>query len=337
LAQFKKDHIGLMPTEQGGAVPQLEAELDTTKKLENDLNVAELRRAELAKQLRGDSVIGAAGSGSSGGAAGSGGDTVSRINEAQARLDDLRLRFTDKHPDVIAASQILADLKARRQAEIEKLRSGDAAAVASSGASTSPVYQSIRQQLNNADLDITTLRGQLAQHRDKAAQLKKRLDTAPQVEAEYSDLTRDYTATKEQYETLLKNLDKARMGERADDAGSVRFEIMQPPAASFGPVFPRRTLFLAGVLAIAGAAGAALMYGLHLLRPVVGSVRGLAQLTDLPVLGTVSAAFPRELAAQARRALLGFLGAGAVLVCLFGVVLALNHFGFRISGLSATP
>lgn len=333
LADFKKEHIGLMPTEQGGVVPQLEAALDLIKKLENDLNVAQLRRAELDKQLRGDAVIGAAGTGQVGRATGAGGDTLSRINEAQAKLDELLQRYTDKHYDVVAARQILADLEARRQAEIEMLRSGDAAAAASSGVSTNPIYQSIQQQLNTADLEITTLRGQLAQQRDKVVQLRRRLDTAPQVEAEYKDLIRDYDAKKEQHDTLLKNLEKARMGERADDAGSVRFEIMQPPTAPFGPVFPSRSLFLAGVLVLAVAVGAALTYLLHLFRPVVGSMRGLAELTELPILGVVSSAFPQQLTAQSRRSLIGFLGAGAILVGACAVALLLNHMGFRIEGL----
>ena len=59
-----------------------------------------------------------------------GGDTVSRIQEMQAKLDELLLRYTDRHPDVIAARAALADLKQRRINEMESLRRGDASAVA---------------------------------------------------------------------------------------------------------------------------------------------------------------------------------------------------------------
>jgi polysaccharide chain length determinant protein (PEP-CTERM system associated) len=321
-----------MPTEQGGYFSQLQSEIDLTKKLENDLNVAISRRSELARQLRGESVIGSTAVVSTTGNRGAS-DTVSRINEAQARLDELLLRYTDKHPDVIAARETLAELKARRASEIEKLRSGDAAAVASSGVSTNPVYQNIQLQLNQADVEIASLRGQVTQHHEKAADLRKRLDIAPKVEAEFAQLNRDYDTNKALYTTLLGNYEKAQLGERADNAGSVRFDIVQPPTAPFGPVFPRRTLFLVGALAAALAAGAALAYLLHLLRPVVSSVRGLSELTELPVLGVVSAAFPRQLTMQAKRSLFGFLGAGAVLACVFVVVLLLNHVGFRIAGL----
>jgi hypothetical protein len=44
------------------------------------------------------------------------------IRETQARLDELLLRFTDKHPDVIEARRALENLKKRRQTEIAAIR-----------------------------------------------------------------------------------------------------------------------------------------------------------------------------------------------------------------------
>jgi polysaccharide chain length determinant protein (PEP-CTERM system associated) len=330
LAEFKKDNVGLMPTEQGGYFAELQTAMDTATRLQNELNVAVSRRAELARQLRGESVIGAVPAVP--GVGGAGTDTVSRINQMQARLDELLLRFTDNHPDVKEARATLQELQARREQELDRLRRGDASAAASSGVSANPVYQSIQLQLNQVDVEIASLRGQVRQHQAKAADLRKRLDIAPQVEAEFAQLNRDYDVTKAQYTALLANYEKSQLGEAADDAGSVRFEIVQPPDAPYGPVSPRRTLLLAGVLAAALGAGGALTYLLHMLKPVVGSTSNLAELTDLPVLGVVSAAFPRQLAARARNQLLRFLGAGSVLAAAFAGVMVLNWLGVRLSG-----
>jgi polysaccharide chain length determinant protein (PEP-CTERM system associated) len=337
LAEFKKQNIGLMPTEQGGYFTQLQTEIDAAKKSETDLQVAESRRAEIARQMRGEAVIGATGAapvlGSSGVSAGS--DTVTRIKETQAKLDELLLRFTDKHPDVIAMRETLVELQRRRDEEIASLRRGDANVVAASGVGNNPVYQSMQLALNQADIEIASLHGTLAQHRAKAAELRQRLDTAPQVEAEFAALNRDYDVNKAQYTALLAKYEKARLGEEADSAGSVRFEVVQPPNASFAPVFPHRTLFLAAALAAALAAGAGLAFLLHILRPVVGSARSLASLTGLPVLGVVSAAFPKRLREAAHRDLFQFAGGVACLVILFAAVLALNWWGFRL-GAAAT-
>jgi polysaccharide chain length determinant protein (PEP-CTERM system associated) len=339
LAEFKKQHIGLMPTEGGGYFAQLQAEMDAARKDETDLQIATSRRAELARQLRGEAVITAAGATSVLGASGltSGSDTLTRMKETQARLDELLLRFTDKHPDVIAARQTLQELQRRRAEEIASLRRGDANAVAASGAGSSPVVQSIQLAMNQADVEIASLRGSLAQHRSKATDLRDRLDSAPKVEADFAALNRDYDVNKAQYTALLGNYQKARLGEQADNAGSVRFEILQPPSANFAPVFPRRTMFLAGALLLGLVAGGGLAYLLHLMLPVVGSARSLGELTGLPVLGVVSAAFPGKMHAEVKRDLMHFAAGGACLIAAFALVLILNWSGFRIALSSHAP
>jgi polysaccharide chain length determinant protein (PEP-CTERM system associated) len=337
LAEFKKRNVGLMPSDQaqpgGGYFSQLQAEIDAAKKTETDLEVALARRGELSRQLRGEAVVSAAGSTPIIGAAGisAGTDTVSRIKETQAKLDDLLLRFTEKHPDVIAARETLQELQRRRTVEIESLKRGDANAVASSGASSNPVFQSIQLALNQADVEIASLRGQLVNHREKANELRKRLDTAPGVEAEYSQLTRDYDVNKTQYTALLSNYEKARLGEQADSAGSVRFEIVQPPSASYTPVFPRRVLLLAGVMVAAIVLGVGVIWLMALLRPVVGTAQSLIDLTGLPVLGVVSAAFPGRIRADVRRSLMRFAAGMGCLLFAFVVVVLMSRAGVRLA------
>jgi polysaccharide chain length determinant protein (PEP-CTERM system associated) len=143
LADFKKHNVGAMPTEEGGYFTRLQSEMDAVKTAQTALSVAMSRREELTRQLNGESPLSAAAApgsvlGAPGASAG-GGDTLSRIRETQAHLDELLLNYTDKHPDVIAARQTLAELTARRASEIESLRRGDASALANSGAAANPV------------------------------------------------------------------------------------------------------------------------------------------------------------------------------------------------------
>jgi polysaccharide chain length determinant protein (PEP-CTERM system associated) len=226
LAAFKKKNVGLMPTEQGGYFTQLQTEVDAAKKAETDLAIALSRREELAKQLHSDTAISSAGASGSaqGGRGTSGGDTWSRIQEAQAKLDELLLKYTDRHPDVIAARATLDELKQRRTAELDSLKRGEPGAVASSGAGNNPVYQNIQLALNKEDVEIAALRRELAQHQSTVAELRQRLNSAPQVEAEFQQLNRDYAVNKAQYASLLARYPKARLGDSAGAAGSVRFE-----------------------------------------------------------------------------------------------------------------
>ena len=334
LAEFKKKNIGLMPSEQGGYFTQLQNEVDAEKKAETALSIALSRREELSKQLHGDAVVSAAGaSGMVVGATGvaTGGDTLSRIQETQAKLDELLLKYTERHPDVVATRAALDDLKKRRSAEMDSLRRGDASAVASSGAGNNPVYQSIQLELNKQDVEIAALRRELSQHQGTVAELRQRLNSAPQVEAEFQALNRDYDVNKAEYSALLENYQKARLGEKADNAGSVRFEVVVPPTAPMATVWPRRTLFLAVVFLGALAVGAGAAYGFSKMRPVVSSARSLASITDFPVLGAVGTAFPAKQRAVYRADALRFATAASCLFIAFIVVLSLNWGGVRIN------
>jgi polysaccharide chain length determinant protein (PEP-CTERM system associated) len=335
LAEFKKRNLGLMPSDQGGYFAQLQKETDAAKKAEIDLSIAVSRREELNKQLHSDQVVSAAASG--GPAAGSptatGNDTLSRIQQGEAKLDELLLKYTDQHPDVIATRATLEELKKRRAAELVSLRNGDAAAVAASGAGSNPVYQSMRLELNKVDVEIAALRQELTQHQTAVADLKQHLNSAPQVEAEFQQLDRDYDVNKAQYTALLENYQKATLGERADSAGSVRFEVVLPPTAPVMPVWPRRTRLIGIMWLVALGAGAGLAYGLHRLKPSLRSVTALNELTPFPTLGVVGGAFPTRERADKRRSVWLFCAASSALVLLFVVVLMLNwagvHFPFQ--------
>jgi polysaccharide chain length determinant protein (PEP-CTERM system associated) len=331
LAAFKKKNVGLMPSDQGGYFVQLQKEVDDAKKAESELSVAMSRRDELAKQLHSGSVISAAGNSAANGGRGGGSDTLSRIQETQAKLDELLLKYTDRHPDVIATRATLVELKQRRATELASLQRGDASAVASSGAGNNPVYQSMQLELNKVDVEIAALRRELAQHQGTVADLRQRLNSAPQVEAEYQQLNRDYDVNKTQYTALLGSYQKARLGEQADNAGSVRFEIVLPPSSPLVPVWPRRTLLLGLIWLAALGVGAAVAYGLHFIKPILSSVSAVNALTAFPVLGVVSVAFPTAQKEKMWRHAWRFSAATACLIVALGLALALNGLGARLS------
>ncbi len=334
LAAFKAQHIGLLPTEQGGYSAELQKQMDAIDDVKGKLAIARSRKAALERELHGDVAVEAAGTiapATGPGGIVAGADIATQIAQTQARLDELLLKFTDKYPDVIAAREQLKELKRRQAEEIARLRQGDPAAIAATRAGSNPVFQNVQLALTQANTDIADLTTELGQHEAKAAELRRLLDTAQQVEAQYNQLNRDYDVNKAQYTALLQSYEKARLGERADDAGSVRFEIVQPPSADFVPVSPRRTLSLAGVLLAAIAAGGGLAYGLHRLNPVVTSPAGLAELTGAAVLGTVGVAFPELEARKARQDRLRLSLAAAALLASFVVAVILSVSGYRLT------
>lgn len=336
LAEFKKGHMGMVPGDQhADYFTRLQNEIDAVKKSQSALSAAMTRRDALQRQLRGDAPAAFAGGGvvipGQTGVQG-GGDTLSRIKETQAKLDELLLHFTDKHPDVIATRQTLADLKVRREAELEALRRGDPGAAAATGASNNPVYQNIQLALNQAQVEVATSQADLGDHQQKVAELRRMVDTMPQVEAEYAQLNRDYNVTKAQYTALAERLEKARVGEEADANGSVRFEVIDPPTSPFAPVWPKRALFLAAVLAAGIVAGIGVAFVLSMLKPVFNTARTLSDATDLPVIGTVSLSHTDRELADIKWGYLRYSVLSGLLVAALVVVMIIGRFFAPLGG-----
>jgi polysaccharide chain length determinant protein (PEP-CTERM system associated) len=324
LAAFKKKNFGLVPGAEGDHFSRLTTETQEVKRLQSAIGVANSRRNELQRQLRGETQFvvptgSATASPTPGGQTSQ--DTASRIQETQARLDDMLLRFTDKHPDVIATREILTQLQARQQQEIEALKRGDRGAAAVAGAQSNPLYQGIQTQLNLVDVELAALRVDLSNHERNAAALRQLVDTAPEVEAEFARLTRDYDVTKTQYNLLLERLERARVSGDAEQTGVVSFNVVDPPTAGFEPTFPNRPLLLIAVLVLGLGLGGGTAYLLHMLRPVFSSERTLAELTGLPVLGVVTRTWVDKYRAQMRGGLMRYAVASGLLLVAFLVVL----------------
>lgn len=323
LARFKKENVGLMPGVQGDYFTRLQNEMDSLSKTQTQLSVAMRRRDELQRQLRGEQPLITSGGGVAtavpSAPAGAGGDTASRIREGQQRLDDLLLRFTDKHPDVIALRATLKDLQQRQADEIEAARKGDTGAAARIGLTASPVFQNLQLQYNQVEVEIAALQADIGDRQRRIASLRSLINTAPEVEAEFSRLDRDYGVTKTQYQALVERLGRARLGEQAAQTGVIRFEVIDPPSAGFKPSAPNRPLLTGAVLLFALVAGTAAAYVLNMLLPVFSGSRQLNQVTGLPVLGVVSMTWIERYHIQARRSALIFSIAAAGLIVLGAV------------------
>jgi polysaccharide chain length determinant protein (PEP-CTERM system associated) len=338
LADFKKRNVGLMPGTQGDYFSRLQAEQDALSKAQANLEIAIRKRDELQRQLRGESPVlttPMGGGAVPGAPTGGSNDTATRIRETRTRLDELLLRFTDKHPDVIALRANLAELQQRQAAEIDAARRGDPGAAARTGLAANPVFQSIQLQYNQAEVDLAALRADMADRQRKVASLKNMVNTAPEVEAEYSRLNRDYDVTRAQHRALIERLERARVSEDAEATGVVRFELIEPPTASFAPVAPNRKLLIIATLFMSTCVGLALAYLLHMLKPVFSNVRQLHEITGLPVLGMVSITWLDKYRTATRRGLLVYAAAASALAAFtFVLLLVQTRLSTLIHGLS---
>jgi len=337
LAEFKRRNIGRLPTQEGSYADSLQTEMADFQTLRSQERVLLSRRQQLTNQLvaepqyvPGDSVITPPG----GTRPASGSDLDSRIRESEARLEELLLVYTPRHPEVIALQEALAQLRIRRREELTVL--GVTSIPEGGNLAANPVYEQIRLQRNQVDVDLAALRGQIADRTQRIAEMKRWLETMPEVEAELAQLTRDYDVLRTRYSELLMQLETAKLSDAVGERDQVEFSVLDPPAALGQPVAPKRMMLLMGVLVLGLAAGGATGFGMSKLNPVFDSVAKLRAVTGLPVLGAISATWLDRRLVRRRMEMLRIAAASAALLVVFvGVVLARDigsHFFTSLTG-----
>lgn len=222
-----------------------------------------------------------------------------RIEAQQRNLDALLQRFTEQHPDVVGARRMIAELEVQRRKQVAELtkqaaeqRKAQAARIAANpevAISGTPAYQELSKILATAEVRVASLQARVGEYSTRLAKARESLKTAPQTEAELTQLNRDYAIHKKNYEDLVARRESATLsGDLESTTGIADFRLIDPPRSSTKPVAPNRMLLLPGVLVAALAGGAGLAFLLSQMRPVFYDSRSLRTALGLPVLGVVT-------------------------------------------------
>ena len=242
-------------------------------------------------------------------------DALARLDAERKRLDDLRMRFTDAHPEVAAARATVE----RLEAEARRLNDIEARALAVHGMvgkaaineTYRPLYQRLRGDLSEAEVRAAALASQLSVKQSQLAQMRELADRMPRLETEMAQLRREQEMARKNYEQMLARSESASLGAKADvSAELAEFRIVEPTAVSRWPAFPGPLHGAAGLFLLAPLLGLAAAALAEWLRPVIHDARSLRLLGERPVLGTVSISHTPETQRRER-----FAGAAFALAC----------------------
>jgi polysaccharide chain length determinant protein (PEP-CTERM system associated) len=280
---------------------------------------AQNRRDELRRQLRGEEPTFGMGAPPPSIEQFSGSSALdARIQNLQTRLDDLLLKYTEKHPDVQALKDTIASLEKQKEEELAQMQKGSPAAQSQS-LESNPVYQQLKISLGEAEATVAGLKVRVDQFRNEVARLKGAVDTIPEVEAEFKRLNRDYEINKKNYEELVERRESAKLSEQADQTSdNVKFRIIDPPFVPSNPVGPNRPMLISVVLLGALLAGLAFAVFLSQIKPTFDTVRNVTRELGLPVFGSVSRVWTGNTKMKRRAEVLAFGAGGLVLLMLYG-------------------
>lgn len=294
LADFKKENVGLMPSEGQDYYQRLQVAIDELDTVQADYNRVLRRRDELQKQIEGEEptfgLLAAPDRPSSSSGSARTGDPVEAYEQ---ELASLLLKYTEKHPQVIALRDRIAQMRklggGAPEEDEQPVYELDSDILNVNSLDLNPVYQSLKIAISEANADLSEVGEQVAAAKSRVEYLRKMVDTIPEIEAQLSRLNRDYEVNKTQYTALLKRLESARLSDEAEFRNEeIKFRIIEPPVIPNKPTSPNRPLLATVVLAGGLLCGAGLSFLLNLVNPVFNSVEDLRRALQLPVLGTVS-------------------------------------------------
>ena len=214
-----------------------------------------------------------------------GSETERRLEAARKKLDDLLVRYTDAHPDVINTRSTIRDL------ERELVRESNRPADPRPGRGKVPnrLYQEMSIAMAEADAKVASLAARVSEAEAQSKRAREIALAIPKVEAEYIQLNRDYDSNKQNYEKLLQRRDAARLaGSIEENTGSREFRVVDPPRVSPKPVSPNRPLLLVGTLVVSIILGLAVALVRELANPAYYEPNALKAATNVPLFGAIT-------------------------------------------------
>lgn len=315
LATFKRQNVGMLPGSGADYYARLQAALADLSQAELSLQEAQNRRRSQQRQMTDLESQEELSMGLYSGATGPTSAVDSRIQSLQTQMDEMLLRYTENHPDVIELQRLISSLEEQRKEEQKML------AEAGPAASSNPMVQQMRMLLSETDAQIASMNARVKEYSRRVDELKNLVDTVPQIEAELTRLNRDYEVNKRNYEELLKRREAASISEKAEVRGDdIKFKVIDPPRVPLSPSGPDRLLFMSLVLLGSLAVGVGVAFLLSQIRPTFDDTKSMKDITGIPVLGVVSMVRTDEYVNKRRMAIVAFTSAWLMLLAVYGGV-----------------
>jgi polysaccharide chain length determinant protein (PEP-CTERM system associated) len=316
LKEFKQKNIGMMPGQGGDYYAKLAETSAQLRQAQLDQQEAINRRNQLKRQLEDEEPELTAAA-----AISSNSEVDGRISALERQMDQLRLQYTDLHPDILSTKRLIEKLEAQKKADLAAAGKNDPAGARIQN----PVYQQLTIAIAEADATVASLQARVGEYQRRYGELRNASNMIPQVEQEFTQLTRDYDVYRQNYDALLKRRESVTMsGEVESKTDTVDFRVIDPPFVPSRPAWPNRPLLLSLVTLAGLIAGIGVAFLLSQLRRTVTDRRVLRELTGLPLLGAVSRVETDETRRRKRKSLVSYLATLGSLIAAYGAVMVLQ-------------
>jgi len=268
LAQFKTQYGDALPDAQNRNLMGVDRSQRDLSDIERDIRDAEGEEGLLELQIKevSPSLIAAVG------------DWRTEVAKMRAELALAEQKYTAQHPDVKRLRRAIADLAAQ----------GGASGSATGARPDNPEYLRVESQLKAKRRELAALRATASRLRGDLFGYEKNLSTAPNVEREYLQLSREYESAQSRYQDLQQKMKQAALVQTLEsEARGERFTLIRPASVPAKPFSPNRL----GIILIGVVLGGGLAVLLAVLRdaadPTVRSADDLEEVLDVAPVGAI--------------------------------------------------
>jgi polysaccharide chain length determinant protein (PEP-CTERM system associated) len=295
LAEFQRQYVGKLPGEETSNVTmltsmntQLEAITEALTRMEQDKSYAEANLAQqTANAAAGASVGSPAGLPPSVSPNGPSTQQV-ELQALERQEADLTAHYTDDYPDVVQIRRKIADLRQEIAKNPVPVTSGGSQAAAQSRTPESQGMQQMQAQIHALDIGIDQKKRQQAELQTSIRTYQDRIASSPLVQEQYKELTRDYQTAQTFYNTLLAQMNRAKMAtdlERRQEGE--QFVILDQPNLPDSPNFPKPILFTVAGLGAGLVLGLVIVAILEYKDTALATERDIWEFTKLPTLAVI--------------------------------------------------
>ncbi|HUO67316.1 MAG TPA: hypothetical protein VMV37_07260 [Gammaproteobacteria bacterium] len=151
-----------------------------------------------------------------------------------------------------------------------------------------PSYIEKQVQLKGTEVSLEAATQHRNELRAKRTDLENRLSLTPEVEREFNALNRDYEELTDQLKNIQQKQRQAQVAENLEsNSMGQRFTVLNAPNLPFRPVRPNRPAYLLLSIALALAAGIAVVFVKRFSDTTVRSRRDITQLLEVPPLAVI--------------------------------------------------
>jgi polysaccharide chain length determinant protein (PEP-CTERM system associated) len=304
LAQFKAKYGDALPEAEGRNLAGEDRTRRDLDQLQHDIIQAEQQESQFELQLNNTSPSLEAAVG----------DWNKELAKARSDLVEAEQKYTPEHPDVKRLRRAVADLVAK----------GAGGGMPTTQKPDNPDYMAIQAQLTGVRKQLVSLRAQETQARSALGLYERNLQTAPNVEREYIQITREHENAQNQYTDVQNKMKNAALAQSLEtEARGERFTLLRPPTAPDKPYFPNRL----GIILLGAVLGCGIAFGIAALAdasdPTLRGNYDLQSIMHTSAIGSIPKLLnPRDV--RRKRLVWGtaLLGYGAAIVLVAATVLA---------------